>query len=102
MDRIEQEIAINYPEAKTIIEYSDYDSLVFDGCGFVTPDIIIAKRIPNNRLRFMLECKTMMSDSTILFVQTIQSDIDFVVKDAGMNLIRVFKYDLNFVFVIKK
>jgi hypothetical protein len=102
MDRIEQEIAINYPDAKIIIDLEKGYSLTFDGCGFICPDIIIARRIPNNRLKFILDYKEMMHDNSLLIAQTIQSDLDFVIKDAGMALIRVFKEGLNFVYIIKK
>lgn len=104
MDRLEKEIAILFPDAKIIIDLDDseYKSLFFDGCGFVSPDVLVAKRIPNDRLKFILNCKNMMHEDSLLFVQTIQSDLDYVVKDAGMNFIRVYKEGLNFVFIIKK
>jgi hypothetical protein len=100
----EREILKHYPEAKSILDLSEgYDSLnFFDGCGFVCPDVIFAKRIPNDRVSFLLYCRSIMHDKSILFVEVLQSDFNYVVKDAGMRMIKVFKEGLYFVYVIQK
>jgi hypothetical protein len=102
---LEKEIAEHFPGAKTIMDLdndTDYRKFCFDGCGFISPDILVAKKIPSDRLKFIGSCKNIMHENSILFIQTIQSDLDFVVKDAEMKLIRVFKEGLIFTFVIKK
>jgi hypothetical protein len=101
----EREIQKHYPDAKTIMDLSnvqDLNTACFDGCAFVSPDVIFAQKIPSNRLSFLLKCKGMMHDKSILFIQVLQSDLNYVVKEAEMKLIKIFKEGLYFIYVMKK
>jgi hypothetical protein len=105
---LKREISIYYPDAKTIMSIGtkdDYRSLgltnaCFDGCAFETPDVIVVKD-PDERLSFLIDCRNIMHDKSILFVQT-NLDIKYTIKVAKMRLVKLFKEGQNFVFVIRK
>jgi hypothetical protein len=99
-----------YPGSKTILGIgceADKKLLLevvktFDGVGIVSPDVIIAQVIPQHYTDILGKCKSMMHDNSILFAQSYQSDMDIYINHAGLKLIKVFKEDVNFIYVIKK
>ncbi len=101
---LDKEILLHYPEAKTVmlLVSGKFELKGFDGLAFECPDVIYTKNIPHDRLTFIINCREIMHSKSILFVEMLQSDLDDYVIEAGMNLIKVFKEGLNFVFVIKK
>jgi hypothetical protein len=97
----EREIQKHYPDAKTVMDLSN-GLKSFDGCAFVCPDVLFVKSIPIDRVTFLLYLKSIMHDKSILFVQVLQSDFNYCVKDAGMKLVKMFKEGLYFVYVIQR
>ncbi len=101
---LDKEILLHYPEAKTVmlLVSGKFELKGFDGLAFECPDVIYTKSIPHDRLTFINNCKNIMHGKSILFIEILQSDLDDTIKEAGMELIKVFKNELNFVFVIRK
>jgi hypothetical protein len=74
----------------------------YDGVGIIVPDVILAQIIPQNYSSVLEHCKSMMHNKSILFALSYQSDMDIYIKEAGLNLVRVFKEDVNFVYQVTK
>lgn len=98
----EREILKHFPFAKSIVELNGYTLDGFDGCGFVCPDVIFSQNLPSDRVSFLLYCGSIMHQDSILFVQVLQSDFNYTIKDAGMRMIKVFKEGIYFIYVIQK